>query len=70
MQQVRPPATYQGGKQRLAGQILDIIKPTAEGFADLCCGSGALAIEARGLGIPAAAVTVGVLLAADTKGPP
>lgn len=54
----RPPATYQGGKQRLAEQILDIIKPTAEGFADLCCGSGALAIEARSMGIPAAAVTM------------
>jgi len=55
---VKPPATYQGGKQRLAAQILDIIKPTAEGFADLCCGSGALAIEARSRGIPAAAVTM------------
>lgn len=48
---VKPPATYQGGKQRLAEQIIDLVKPT-DAFADLCCGSGAMAIAARCAGVP------------------
>ena len=40
-----PPCAYQGGKQRLANQICDIIDER-EGsdfvFYDLCCGSGAV----------------------------
>lgn len=40
------PTTYQGGKQRIAGQILDIIKPKlGTKFFDLCCGSGAISVE-------------------------
>ena len=43
-----PPCTYQGGKQRLASKICDIIEER-EGsdfiFYDLCCGSGAVALE-------------------------
>jgi site-specific DNA-adenine methylase len=39
-----PVTSYQGGKQRLASKILDIIKP-AGSFYDLCCGSGAMSIE-------------------------
>lgn len=45
------PVTYQGGKQRLAAQILDVIEvPAASVFYDLCCGSGAvsLALVERG----------------------
>lgn len=38
------PVTYQGGKTRLAGKILDIIQPSGP-FLDLCCGSGAITIE-------------------------
>ena len=41
-----PPTAYQGGKQRIAGKILDIIRPADDvDFYDLCCGSGAVAIE-------------------------
>jgi site-specific DNA-adenine methylase len=36
--------SYQGGKQRIAPQILDHIKPEGN-FYDLCCGSGAISIE-------------------------
>ena len=44
---IRPPVTFQGGKQRLAPAIIDIIKPSPdEPFSDLCCGSGAVTIEA------------------------
>ena len=43
-----PPCAYQGGKQRLANQICDIIQER-EGsdfvFYDLCCGSGAVSLE-------------------------
>ena len=55
---VRPPATYQGGKQRLAEEIVAICLAmrskdgTPPNFADLCCGSGAVTIAARLAGIP------------------
>lgn len=39
-----PPITYQGGKQRIASQILDIIQ-VKDQFYDLCCGSGSISIE-------------------------
>ena len=46
---LKPPCTYQGGKQRLAEQIIDIIdsKIGLAGdvlFYDLCCGSGAVSL--------------------------
>ena len=43
-----PPCSYQGGKQRLANQICDIIEERESSdfvFYDLCCGSGAVSIE-------------------------
>ena len=44
------PCSYQGGKQRLAKQIVDIFYAENEinddtKFYDLCCGSGAISIE-------------------------
>jgi site-specific DNA-adenine methylase len=45
MNELHPPTSYQGGKQRLAGKILDIIQPKNCMFWDLCCGSGAVSIE-------------------------
>ena len=50
------PVTYQGGKQRLAKQIVDIIFEQNEitddtKFYDLCCGSGAISIELVNRGI-------------------
>ena len=43
-----PPCSYQGGKQRLALQLAEIIEDR-EGedfiFYDLCCGSGAVSLE-------------------------
>lgn len=43
------PCAYQGGKQRIAKQIVDIIKQYIKDdntqFYDLCCGSGAVSIE-------------------------
>lgn len=45
-----PPCSYQGGKQRLAKQIVDIIYKENKidedtKFYDLCCGSGAVTLE-------------------------
>lgn len=44
------PCAYQGGKQRIASKIIDIILEENEVndetlFYDLCCGSGAISIE-------------------------
>ena len=45
-----PPCSYQGGKQRLAKKIVDIIYEETNidentKFYDLCCGSGAISLE-------------------------
>jgi site-specific DNA-adenine methylase len=50
------PCSYQGGKQRLAKEIVDIIFEQNEineqtKFYDLCCGSGAVTIELISRGI-------------------
>jgi len=40
------PTTFQGGKQRIASKIIDIINPSKDKiFYDLCCGSGAISLE-------------------------
>lgn len=55
--QLRVPCCYQGGKQRIAGQIVDKLLTVYPGdnestrFYDLCCGSGAVAIELLNRGI-------------------
>ena len=48
---LKPPVSFQGGKQRLAHKILEIMKARSGSFDghpffDLCCGSGAVTIEA------------------------
>ena len=56
---IRPPVTFQGGKQRLAPAIVDAMQiDPSEPFADLCCGSGAITIEVVSRGTPASAVTM------------
>lgn len=52
---MRVPCAYQGGKQRVAGQIVDILlaaspEPDSQ-FYDLCCGSGAVSIELVNRGV-------------------
>ena len=53
--QLRVPCAYQGGKQRIAAQIVDQILEVAPGlntrFYDLCCGSAAVSIELVNRGI-------------------
>jgi hypothetical protein len=53
--QMRVPCAFQGGKQRVAAQIVDVILEAAPGpnsrFYDLCCGSGAVAIELVNRGV-------------------
>ena len=58
-----PPCSYQGGKQRLAKQIVDIIfeqnKINEETkFYDLCCGSGAITLELINRGIHPSNITM------------
>ena len=48
---IKPPVAFQGGKQRIAGKILEIMEGRCGSFDghpffDLCCGSGAITIEA------------------------
>lgn len=51
-----PPCSYQGGKQRLSKQIVDIILEQNKidentKFYDLCCGSGSITLELVNQGI-------------------
>ena len=47
------PISYQGGKQRIAGEILNNIPvKNTEMFYDLCCGSGAISTELVNRGHP------------------
>lgn len=47
------PVTYQGGKSRLAAQIVTKMEIPSEAiFYDLCCGSGAVALAAAQAGHP------------------
>lgn len=52
---LRVPCSYQGGKQRIAPQIVDYLLDAAPHqdchFYDLCCGSGAISIELVNRGI-------------------
>lgn len=52
---LRVPCSYQGGKQRIAAQIVDHLLKAAPGpnsrFYDLCCGSGAVSIELVNRGV-------------------
>lgn len=57
------PCSYQGGKQRLAKQIVDIIFEQNEideetKFYDLCCGSGAITLELINRGIHPSNITM------------
>lgn len=56
MNRLTPPCSYQGGKQRLSKQIVDIIFEQNKidentQFYDLCCGSGAIGLELVNRGI-------------------
>ena len=42
---LQPPVAYQGGKGRIADEIMDAIEvPDGAVFCDLCCGSGAISL--------------------------
>lgn len=53
--ELRVPCAYQGGKQRVAEELVDILLQGNHGantrFYDLCCGSGAISIELVNRGI-------------------
>lgn len=60
---LRVPCTYQGGKQRIASQIVDILLNehhinNETSFYDLCCGSGAISIELANRGISPERITM------------
>lgn len=53
--QLRVPCSFQGGKQRIAEQIVTHLLEAAPGpnskFYDLCCGSGAVSVELVNRGV-------------------
>lgn len=56
MKELIPPCSYQGGKQRLSKEIVDIIfkeniVDDNTQFYDICCGSGAITLELINRGI-------------------
>ena len=56
MNKILPPCTYQGAKQRVASEIVDIIferNPIYNDtkFYDLCCGTGSISLELISRGI-------------------
>lgn len=56
IEKLTSPCTYQGGKQRVAKEIVDYIFKTTPifhdtKFYDLCCGSGAMTIELLNRGV-------------------
>ncbi len=58
----RVPCSYQGGKQRVAAQIVDRLleaspDPSSR-FYDLCCGSGAVSIELVNRGVEPSRITM------------
>lgn len=58
-----PPCSYQGGKQRIASNIVDIMFQHSEvnretKFFDLCCGSGAISLELINRGIHPSNITM------------
>lgn len=59
---LRVPCSYQGGKQRVASQVVDAILAAAPGpnseFYDLCCGSGAISIELVNRGVDPAKIVM------------
>lgn len=56
------PVSYQGGKQRLAADVVNLWWPSdgppPERFVELCCGSGAVSIEMVNRGFPVEAITM------------
>ena len=62
--QLRVPCCYQGGKQRIADQIVDKLLAVYRGdnenvhFYDMCCGSGAVTIELLNRGIKPKQITM------------
>lgn len=59
---LRVPCSYQGGKQRIASQVADILLGASQDdrtmFYDLCCGSGAISIELVNQGVNPSKITM------------
>lgn len=54
-----PITSYQGGKQRLAPQIVEfLLKEDADYYYDLCCGSGAISLELVNRGVEPSKITM------------
>lgn len=59
---LRVPCSYQGGKQRIASQVVEILFDACQDehtrFYDLCCGSGAISIELVNQGVDPSRITM------------
>lgn len=50
--QLKAPLSYQGGKQKLATKIVDVLMAKKyDAYVDVCCGSGAISIELINRGV-------------------
>lgn len=53
MKKLKAPLSFQGGKQRVADRLVEVIKGDVEStqYVDLCCGSGAVSVELINQGV-------------------
>jgi site-specific DNA-adenine methylase len=49
---LKAPLSYQGGKQKLASKIVDVLRTKKyDAYVDVCCGSGAISVELINCGV-------------------
>jgi site-specific DNA-adenine methylase len=55
---VKPPMSYQGGKQKVSSELASILDKEDACYVDLCCGSGAVSIALVNRGVPPSDITM------------
>lgn len=55
---INPPLTYQGGKQKVADELVSLLERDDSCYVDLCCGSGAVSIALVNRGTPPSDITM------------
>ena len=55
---LKPPMSYQGGKQKVGKELASIISTEDACYVDLCCGSGAVSIALINRGVPPSDITM------------
>lgn len=55
---IKPPMSYQGGKQKVGVELASILDNEDCCYVDLCCGSGAVSIALVNRGVPPSDITM------------